>query len=854
MTLLCAPASMQARTRHHGGRKAKTEKADTTEVKSKYEKLFDSEKSCEPGMFTVHQTGGKVYFEVPKTLMGREFLMGSTVRSISDNGNGLVGGKSMDGLRHFTLTQVDTTVQMRIIDDTYVSDDPNISRALSRSHVAGIMRAFKVEAQSPDSSAVVIDATPLFLEEDKEMSPFTGSSTYSSYERTETYKKDLSYIVGARAFEDNVSVTSSMSYTYTLKNSAGKTVVKNQPFTAELTRSIVLLPEEIYHPRTADYRIGYFWTTRQAQGSMSKPSSTVYLVNRWRLEPSDTAAYRRGELVEPVKPVTFYIDSDFPEWWKPYIREAVEQWNEPFEAIGFRNAVVARFFPDPQEDPDFDPDNIKYSCIRYAPVGIQNAMGPSWTDPRSGEIICASVYVYHDVISLLKRWLFVQTGQADERVRTNDIPREILGDGLRYVISHEVGHCLGLMHNMSASSCIPVESLRDPEFTGEHGTTYSIMDYARFNYVAQPGDMERGVKMTPPRFGSYDKYAIRWAYTPVFDAEDFDEETRITEKWITDSLQADSWYRYGKQQVMLMFFDPSCQTEDLGDDVLKATAYGVSNLKYIASNFMEWAADGDEDFTERTELYKTIINQYLTYAGHVARNVAGLYTREVKDGDPFPRFANVPRERQKQCLKYLEGMWEDVSWLGDRSIVDRLPIVGTPEQAVRKAIEQQIFLMPFLAGCSDGVATVEYPTSDVMDDIWDMVWSPTAGRMKLTAAQRSLQTNYVSSMMTTANFKAPGGSSALVDVAPDASPIVAHAPGCFDSHADMCGEVTYSPVSGFEWMPRMVFSLNSLNQPMIYSALMAARDAMKKAIPSASEEDRAHYQVLVRTIEFSLER
>ena len=224
----------------------------------------------------------------------------------------------------------------------------------------------------------------------------------------------------------------------------------------------------------------------------------------------------------------FYIDNTFPEKWKPYLREGVTQWNELFEQIGFKDVVAAKDFP--TDDPEFDPDNIKYSCVRYAPSSIENAMGPSWVDPRSGEILNASVYLYHNVIKLISNWLFVQTAQADKDVRTVNIPDEMVGDALRYVLSHEIGHCLGFMHNMGASSTFPVDSLRSPEFTQKYGTTPSIMDYARFNYVAQPGDKERGVKLTPPRFGEYDKYLIKWTYTPVFNVNSAEEEAIITGK------------------------------------------------------------------------------------------------------------------------------------------------------------------------------------------------------------------------------------------------------------------------------------------------------------------------------------
>ena len=840
--------ALAARKKSAKGKKGKTEQIDTVKKKeTKYEKLFKKPHTVAEGVMTLHLQNGKVYFEMPLSLLGREMIMGSTIKSVSDNGNGIVGSKPLS-LKHFKFEKVDTLIQLREIDDAYMSSDPDIKKAIAQSSAGTVWKNMKIQAWNPDSTAVVFDMTDVFLEHDKTMSPFSEYAAYSSLKRNESFKKALSYIVDVKAFEDNVSVTSSMSYTYTMKDKKGKVIVEDEPFTAELTRSILLLPQTPYHPRMADYRIGVFFTQRKLFGDRMNVDVYRYFANRWRLEPSDTAAYRAGELVAPVKPVVFYVDSNFPQWWKPYIKEGVEQWQEMFETIGFKDAIIAKDFP--TDDPEFDPDNIKYSCVRYAPIGIQNAMGPSWVDPRSGEIINASVYVYHDIVKLIRRWMFVQTSQADPDVRAVEFPREVLGDALRYVISHEIGHCLGFMHNMSASSVIPVESLRDPEFTQKTGTTTSIMDYARFNYVAQPGDKERGVKFSPPRFGAYDQWLIDWTYRPVFDAESFEQEAEITAGWITEALTKAPFYRYGKQQMSLAYYDPRSQSEDLGDDAVAATKYGVANLKYILENYMDWITEGDEDYEFRTDVYNGILNQYLTYAQHVLLNVGGLYKNEVKASDVMSRYANVPGKKQREALEYMFTLQEDLSWLDNRKVLDRLPVVGSPEHTLRTAIQSMILMAPSLASSSNGVITDEFSSVDCFDFIFERVFKPTRQGKALTKGQRAFQKSFVESYMTMGNFKLPGAKKNIA-ASDDAISLTEQYFGSSEERF-LLGDIMYSPVSGYEWLPRTIFNLGELTVSDLYAVLKRTRELLVSRRASANAMDKAHYDLLISTIDYSV--
>ena len=728
--------------------KKKGKKEEKVEVKKEtpYEKFFKGKK-CETvkGLIILHKMDNKIYFELPLSLLGKDMLIGSTVTEITNNGFANVGEKPHEPM-HVMFTRTDSTINLRQVTCAYMSKDRNLQERIKTSMMPAIIENLAIKAYSPDSTAVVIDMTNFLLSDNEQLNPFSAYApvTWSGAWIEKEFKRNNSQIAKIKAFDDNVSVQSSLTYSVSLRDKRSYYWYK-EPFTAVMTRTFLLLPEEPMRPRLADPRINIFWQGYSEFSNEGNGMKPLYYANRWRLEPKDEAAYRRGELVEPKKPIVFYIDNAFPEMWKPYMKYAVEVWQKAFENIGFKNAIIAKDFP--TNDPEFDPDNLKYSCIRYSPSSVANAMGPSWTDPRTGEIINASGYVYHNVIKLVQDWRFLHTAAVDSDVRKVVLDDEIIGDCIRYVVSHEVGHCLALMHNMSASAAIPVDSLRSPSFTQKYGTTYSIMDYARNNYVAQPGDKEKGVRLTPPELGLYDMFSISWLYRPLLDAKTPEDEVPTLSKWISEK-SGNLAYRYGKQQFRTRL-DPSSVEEDLGDDAMKAGVYGIKNLKIILANLNGWVGKDDPDYRFRLNMYNEVIYQYFRYLNNVLMNIGGIYMNERYDGDVLPSYTVVPRKDQRRAVKFLLDQMKDMDWLDAKEMQEGYPLRGN----IASYLQDEIFFAMIkqignvMICASKSLGEDVYTAEDYMKDIYDYVWAPTQQGKTLTSIEKLMQINLLTTIM-----------------------------------------------------------------------------------------------------------
>ena len=589
----------------------------------------------------------KLMWVVPDKILGRDLLMVTRFVQLPSDYSGYVnaGSKTAERIVRFEKRAGSLVLREHSFVN-FASDQDPIAESVQANNFAPILAVFDIE--NDDKDRYLIDVSGYFSEDSPGFNVIS-ESTKKDY-NIGSLDKSRSFIDHCRSFPQNVEVR----HTLTFKVGEPPRGNRTGTFTFQMNHSLVLLPKEPMQMRRADHRVGWFSLKKIDYSSEALKADDFEVAVRWRLEPMDVAAYKRGELVEPKKPIVFYLDPATPMKWRPYFKQGIEDWQQAFESAGFKNAIIAKDPPTPEEDPDFSPEDVRYSTVRYVASTTRNAVGPSVKDPRSGEIIESDVIWYHNHLRSYRNRYLLETGAANPKARTLDTPEEEIGEMMRRVIAHEVGHALGLPHNMKASSAYPVDSLRSGAFTQKMGIATTIMDYARYNYVAQPGDENiRFVR----QIGPYDHYAIEWGYR-YFDGADMAQVDQQL-KLMVDQKSLDPIYMFGGRGN-----DPNAQTENIGDDPVKATDYGIKNLKIVAQNLEQWTTPQGANYDDLEELYGELLSVYSRYVNHVAAIVGGVYETRINKGQEAIPYRGVPESEQKRALKFLnQELWNNPNWL-----------------------------------------------------------------------------------------------------------------------------------------------------------------------------------------------
>jgi hypothetical protein len=703
-----------------------------------FSSLIKSGTKADEGVFNIYQQDDKLYYSIPDSLLGRDMLLVSRVSEVPTDFFGFysAGAKTAEQVLRFERNK-DKILVRKYSFESIADEELPVYKSVQANNFAPILAAFDIEAMNEDSSGVIIEMTD-FFENDIEAISGVQSFLRRQYQVRRLDAK-RSYIESAKSFPKNIEVRHVMTY------QAGNppSDVGTQTLSLRMSQSMVLLPKEPMRKRLFDYRVGWFTINQIDYGLEEQKAAQRQYIRRWRLEPKDPEAYARGELVEPVKPIVYYLDPATPEKYRSYIIQGILDWNEAFEEAGFKNAVQAKLPPSPEEDPDWSPEDIRYSTVRWVANEIRNAVGPSVSDPRSGEIIESDIVWYHNHMRSYRNRLMIETGAANPAARKLKLDDDLIGETMRRVISHEIGHAIGLPHNMQSSSAYPVDSLRSGTFTQKFGIATTIMEYARQNYVAQPGD--EGIRFIR-QIGPYDLYSVNWGYRLVPGADTPEEEKPTLDSWI-EAKAGDPIYRFASSTG----YDPSAQTEDLSNDPVKASTYGLMNLKRVVPNLVEWTSTEGSDYDDLEEIYGELVGQWSRYARHVATNVGGVYQNRLASDQEGYVYTPVSKEYQKKAMQFLiDHAFSTPEWLLDADILRRIEHAGAINRI--KNLQTRIFSSVANPGVMSRLSEHHafdddaYALLEMLEDLRKGVWSEVYDRRATDTYRRALQNEYISTM------------------------------------------------------------------------------------------------------------
>ncbi|EGK00581.1 MULTISPECIES: zinc-dependent metalloprotease [Dysgonomonas] len=721
-----------------------------------YGEVITKEAKTNAGFFKVHKVKDKFYFELPDSIMERDILVVNRISKAPVNRYksmvGYPGDQIGENVIRFEKAPNNKVFIRSISYLEQANDTLGMYQSVKNSNIQPIMATFAIQALNKDSvsktSAAVIDITD-FLNGDNNV--FFFDTNMKKYRGIGNHFADRSYIDTIKAYPINVEIKTVKTYAQVPPMGYPPQAAQyfpNDPMTYELNSSLVLLPKEPMKPRLFDPRVAYFAVRYTDFDSNSQGIDYKSKITRWRLEPKEgeLQKYVNGELVEPKKPIVFYIDPATPKKWVPYLIQGVNDWQKAFEKAGFKNAIIGMEAP---KDSTWSLEDARHSAIVYKPSDIPNASGPHVHDPRSGEIIETHINWYHNVMLLLRNWYMIQAGNVDKRAQKLKFDDELMGELIRFVSSHEVGHTLGLRHNFGSSATVPVENLRNKEWVEANGHTPSIMDYARFNYIAQPEDniSEKGLF---PRIGIYDDWSIEWGYRYLPEYATAEDEIPFSNKTIMEKLRSDKRFTFGTETDP---DDPRNQSEDLGDNAMLASGYGIKNLQRIVPQILDWTKEPNKDYAMATSIYGEVVTQYGRYMGHVAKNIAGIYRTPLVVEQSGNSEEFVPASIQKEAMQFLDQqLFSTPEWLIDKTLITKASVdpvnsIGSVQKRTLDRLISKYTIDKMLRDEAYNGAGA-YTAINMFNDLKKSVWSELTNGKAIDIYRRNLQKNYVNALIS----------------------------------------------------------------------------------------------------------